>query len=522
MIISSPNIVVVRLSRIAAAAVLVICARGRVGAYRALPPPVGRCSPLGGRAPAAARGRRDGIVRGGRAVRTTSSSPVVVRSGYVPSSADDGGNENDVVVGMTSMDVDDVDQATAVHLDSIFGRASSEFDELSHCLSVAYGYLTMSDRDITPMDVVSACDAIDDAMMMGQSSSSSSSLPFANRISLRRRVHEYGRYRLLVGMMKANYEAYVKTSEFLCPNRISRMDLPNVQDVRYRAKTNDAEESSTSSSLASMAIDGDWVVGGGSGDKERQDGGDDDDGTSLVPDCELENLAYDDNPLDRALLYVFRNLVSDYTQLGTKREISGIRGLLAQGREYMTMELPEGTTYAEHAERQHDMVKTTLGKLMTPILPPFYRIFMSGIVPNIGTEYDGKRYGPWFYAPYLTSIVTPVFFGFLVGPSRPNRRRDGQRGGLVVEKCKFLQESGCKGLCLNQCKLPAQEFFAETLGMELYVRPNFETQECQWSFGEMPPPVEDDASFPRGCLVGCESRTAMAGRKRGKADLLCM
>ena len=26
-----------------------------------------------------------------------------------------------------------------------------------------------------------------------------------------------------------------------------------------------------------------------------------------------------------------------------------------------------------------------------------------------------------------------------------NRRKDGSLGGMVVEKCKFLQESGCKG-----------------------------------------------------------------------------
>ena len=110
---------------------------------------------------------------------------------------------------------------------------------------------------------------------------------------------------------------------------------------------------------------------------------------------------------------------------------------------------------------------------------------MSGIVPNLGTDFDGKQIGPWFYAPFLTSFVTPTFFGFLVGPSRVNRRKDGQLGGLVVEKCKFLQESGCKGLCLHQCKLPAQGFFKEELGLPLTVTPNFATQECQWSFGEV-------------------------------------
>jgi hypothetical protein len=170
------------------------------------------------------------------------------------------------------------------------------------------------------------------------------------------------------------------------------------------------------------------------------------------------------------------------------------------------------------AEAQNKMVYDTLGGLMTPVLPPFYRIFMSGIVPKLGTEWDGKQIGPWFYAPFLTSFVTPTFFGFLVGPSYPNRRKDGQLGGLVVEKCKFLQESGCKGMCLNICKVPAQQFFQEELGLPLTVSPNFVTQECQWSFGETPLPASEDPSFPKGCLAGCESRRAIAA-SGSEADL---
>ena len=186
---------------------------------------------------------------------------------------------------------------------------------------------------------------------------------------------------------------------------------------------------------------------------------------------------------------------------------------------------------------------------------------MSGIIPEaewFPEDLRGKQIGPWFYAPFLTSFVTPTFFAFLVGPSYPNRRKDGQPGGLVVEKCKFLQESGCKGkfkyavlslsgvispmniyrplislllfllplyilirqsgLCLHQCKLPAQQFFKDELGLSLTVSPNFTSQECQWSFGEEPLPPQDDPSFPKGCLVGCESRRQVVAMG-GKADI---
>jgi len=86
----------------------------------------------------------------------------------------------------------------------------------------------------------------------------------------------------------------------------------------------------------------------------------------------------------------------------------------------------------------------------------------------------------------------------------------------VVEKCKFLQESGCKGMCLHICKMPAQQFFKDELGLPLTVKPNFVTQECQWSFGEEPLPPAEDPDFPKGCLVGCESRKLVQDKK---ADL---
>ena len=366
--------------------------------------------------------------------------------------------------------------------------------ELADCTSLAFNYLSKPDKQVSVEDVVLACDAVDAAALSSALSSDAeeSTKLYLNRyLSLRQKAHEFGRYHLLVKLLRSDYDAYVKTAEFLSPSRIARGDLPNVQDVAY--VVNEEIKDATT------------VTG--------------EDGQPLVADCELDDLSYNDSPLDKLLLSIFRKLVAENTG-GIQNDIPGIEGLLAQGRQYMTQELPEGVTYAEHTEAQHTMVKNTLGGLMTPVLPPFYRIFMSGIVPKLGTDYDGKQIGPWFYAPFLTSIVTPTFFGFLVGPSKPNRRSDGGRGGLVVEKCKFLQESGCKGLCLHQCKIPAQEFFKEELGLELTVKPNFVTQECQWSFGETPLPPEEDPSFPNGCLVGCESRKAMAGRKASGA--LCM
>jgi len=89
------------------------------------------------------------------------------------------------------------------------------------------------------------------------------------------------------------------------------------------------------------------------------------------------------------------------------------------------------------------MVKNVLRDLMGPI-KHVYRFFMAGIVPTrLATALkqpglDNKQVFPGgvFYAPFLTSLVTPLFAQFLFGPTRVSRRADGTRGAIVVEKCR--------------------------------------------------------------------------------------
>ena len=310
------------------------------------------------------------------------------------------------------------------------------------------------------------------------------------------------RSQLLVRLLKADRDAYVETVSFL---HIPRAELPNRQDVPLRAC--DEQPRRTAASPASEP-----------------------DADGLVPDCVLVDQPMGENLAEGALLEVTRNIYCAETAVARAPQ-DGIRGLIEEMRTYML-----STQGVAPAAQQRVLIRT-LRTLMTPVLPPFYRIFMGGIVPShdphdervgadpkwladafqslrrrlpVAKEYlePGKQLGPWFYAPPLTAVVAPFAFGFLVGPATLNRRADGELGGLVVEKCKFLQESSCKGMCLNSCKLPAQDLFAE-LGLPLRVSPNFVTQECQWSFGEEAPPVEDDPTWPKGCVVGCTSREAM-------------
>lgn len=341
----------------------------------------------------------------------------------------------------------------------LVSRLVEESKEIAACANLVVSAILLPPEKVEAEDIIRICDEID-------------AISTTSSDSLRMKALEARRYEYLAKLMQKDYDAYVATASFLSPSRISRLQLPNLQDVV----------------IDKNAVPKNYEV--------AEDGS-----VPLVDDCELEDLAYKDNLLDVVLLAIFRKLVESNTN-GVTSDKKGILGLVEQARIFM---LQPGQT----AEAQHTMVKETLAGLMTPVLPPFFRIFMSGIVPNIGTKWDGKQIGPWFYAPWLTTLVTPIFFGFLVGPSYPNRRKDGHFGGLVVEKCKFLQESGCKGICLHDCKLPTQEFFQDELGLSLTVSPNFVTQECQWSWGETPLPPTEDKSFPQGCLSGCDSRKAL-------------
>jgi len=351
-----------------------------------------------------------------------------------------------------------------------------EAKEIQECSQLFWETISRSCNKKNPVDakeIVEICDTLDELEVNKE-------LYTEKLLQLRRKTWEHRRYEWLANLLATDYDAYVATASFLSPSRIPRRDLPNVQDVPLDKTL----------PVASNQIELD--------------------GQTVVEDCTLEDMKYQDNLLDKLLLKIFRDLVTENTG-GVTSPKAGIQGLVEQGRTFL---LKPGQT----PEAQHKMVRDTLGGIMTPVLPPFYRIFMSGIVPIEKEDGTKTQLGPWFYAPFLTSVVTPTFFGFLVGPSYPNRRKDGQLGGLVVEKCKFLQESGCKGLCLHQCKLPAQQFFQDELGLPLTVSPNFVTQECQWSFGEKPLPPDQDPSFPQGCLAGCESRQQIAA-SGSKADV---
>jgi len=129
---------------------------------------------------------------------------------------------------------------------------------------------------------------------------------------------------------------------------------------------------------------------------------------------------------------------------------------------------------------------------------------------------------PWFRAlfPYsvwgakLNARITPAFFRWLVGPCEPTAVEietspgvvEEVESGVLIRRCRYLAESGCKGMCVALCKTPTQRFFTEQLGMPLTMTPNFETLECTMAFGRAPPAdVLADEVSRQACWGDCPS-----------------
>jgi Beta-carotene isomerase D27-like, C-terminal len=79
----------------------------------------------------------------------------------------------------------------------------------------------------------------------------------------------------------------------------------------------------------------------------------------------------------------------------------------------------------------------------------------------------------------------------------------GKMQGLHVQRCRFLEESGCVSVCINSCKLPTEAFFLEEMGLPLTMTPNYETFECQFSFGLTPTLEQDLEARNTPCLSRC-------------------
>ncbi|KAL6771686.1 CGL5 [Auxenochlorella protothecoides x Auxenochlorella symbiontica] len=105
------------------------------------------------------------------------------------------------------------------------------------------------------------------------------------------------------------------------------------------------------------------------------------------------------------------------------------------------------------------------------------------------------------------ALVASTCFGGLVGHTQRQQVKVSSKGkthewksAVQIEKCRFLEGSGCVGMCVSLCKMPTQTFFLETVGLPLTLEPNFEDLSCTMTFGKVPLPEHLDPVHQQPCL----------------------
>nr|GME17698.1 beta-carotene isomerase D27, chloroplastic [Ipomoea batatas] len=134
-------------------------------------------------------------------------------------------------------------------------------------------------------------------------------------------------------------------------------------------------------------------------------------------------------------------------------------------------------------------------------------VLLSMLPPGAPAQFK-KLFPPTQWAAEFNAAVTVPFFYWLVGPSEVVEVEVNgvkQKSGVLIKKCRYLENSGCVGMCVNMCKIPTQDFFTNEFGLPLTMNPNFEDMSCEMVYGQPPPPYEQDPVAKQPCFADiCE------------------
>ncbi|KGN55666.1 beta-carotene isomerase D27, chloroplastic [Cucumis sativus] len=128
-------------------------------------------------------------------------------------------------------------------------------------------------------------------------------------------------------------------------------------------------------------------------------------------------------------------------------------------------------------------------------------VLLSMLPPGAPAQFR-KLFPPTKWACEFNALITVPFFQWLVGPSEVVEVEVNgikQRSGVHIKKCRYLENSGCVGMCVNMCKIPTQDFFTNEFGLPLTMNPNFEDMSCEMIYGQVPPPFEEDPVSKQPC-----------------------
>ncbi|XP_062143250.1 beta-carotene isomerase D27, chloroplastic [Alnus glutinosa] len=211
---------------------------------------------------------------------------------------------------------------------------------------------------------------------------------------------------------------------------------------------------------------------------------------------------YKPGVLDDLFLNLFRNKL--VKEVGWDSEKPGFDGLIEVANRLMI----KGRTNSD--------TRQAAVRILISLFPPFLLELYRILIAPIG---GGK------VAAMMVARVTALTCQWLMGTCTVNSvdLPDGtsSRSGVFVDRCKYLEESKCVGICINTCKLPTQTFFKDYMGVPLLMEPNFSDYSCQFKFGVLAPLPEDDISLKEPCLEICPNATRRRETTRNMALPQC-
>eukprot|EP00246_Nothoceros_aenigmaticus_P013064 TRINITY_DN4333_c0_g1_i1.p1 TRINITY_DN4333_c0_g1~~TRINITY_DN4333_c0_g1_i1.p1 ORF type:complete len:259 (-),score=35.82 TRINITY_DN4333_c0_g1_i1:317-1093(-) len=186
---------------------------------------------------------------------------------------------------------------------------------------------------------------------------------------------------------------------------------------------------------------------------------------------------YRDSIFDKAFMALFQRKMENLT--GKTTAIPGYDGFV---------DISRGVMQGRNAKEQQAAVREVLLSTLPPGAPEQFK----------------KLFPPSKFACELNAAITVPFFQWLVGPAeRVEVEVNGEKqmSGVKIKKCRYLEVSGCVGMCVNMCKVPTQDFFTNDFGLPVTMNPNYEDMSCEMIFGQQPPPLEEDKALQQACYT---------------------
>jgi Beta-carotene isomerase D27-like, C-terminal len=215
-----------------------------------------------------------------------------------------------------------------------------------------------------------------------------------------------------------------------------------------------------------------------------------------IPPAATEKTVYHDNWIDRTFIRLFAYKMAKAVGQGTP--LKGYDGFV-----HLSQQIMEG----RNAQQQQATVAVVLQSLVPG--PALWVIRTVTRPTQLVCELNA-----WFATQLFVWLVGPCEVRSVEVPRYPDQSNGplrAQNSGVHIQKCRYLEQSGCVGMCINMCKLPTQKFFTEDFGIPLTMVPNFEDFSCEMVFGQVPPPLETEDAYHQPCLMTqCETASKRA------------